>query len=252
VKFFVFLVTLLCGIAICDENQNDPSTHRSYQIEVQEGVTLEVLDWGGPGVPVVMLAGLGNTAHDFDNFAPRLSGKYHTYGITRRGFGASGVPALTAANYSAERLAEDVLTVCNKLRLVRPVIVGHSVAGEELGFIGTHHPEKVRGLVYLDPGYSPSQKALQASPLFRRSISVAASDAQELLNPRQVIDSTRQPDLWNTVSCPVLVILARGNDQNIISGRLRIVHLPLARHDVFNSNEVDVLREINSFLDGLK
>src|ERR1700733_3556936 len=34
-------------------------------VEVEKGVKLEVLDWGGTGRPVVLLAGLGNTAHAF-------------------------------------------------------------------------------------------------------------------------------------------------------------------------------------------
>jgi pimeloyl-ACP methyl ester carboxylesterase len=32
--------------------------------------------------------------------------------------------------------------------------VGHSIAGEELSSIGSRHPEKVAGLIYLDAGYS--------------------------------------------------------------------------------------------------
>jgi hypothetical protein len=39
---------------------------------VQEGVRLEVLDWGGSGRPLVLLAGGGDTAHVFDDFAPKL------------------------------------------------------------------------------------------------------------------------------------------------------------------------------------
>ncbi len=42
----------------------------------------------------------------------------------------------------------------DQLRLVRPVIVGHSIAGEELSSIGVRAPEKVAGLVYLDAGYA--------------------------------------------------------------------------------------------------
>ena len=57
-------------------------------------------------------------------------------------------------NYSADRLADDVLAVVDSLGLNRPVLVGHSIAGEELSSIATRHPEKVAGLVYLDAGYS--------------------------------------------------------------------------------------------------
>jgi pimeloyl-ACP methyl ester carboxylesterase len=58
-------------------------------VSVEKGVSLEVLDWGGTGRPLVLLTGLGDTAHVFDEFAPKLTASYHVYGITRRGRGAS-------------------------------------------------------------------------------------------------------------------------------------------------------------------
>lgn len=121
-------------------------------VTVDKDVKLEVIDWGGAGRPVVFLAGLGNTAHVFDDFAPKLTG-YHCYGITRRGFGESSSPAPIAANYMADRLGDDVLAVIDALKLDRPVLVGHSIAGEELSSVGSRHPEKVAGLIYLDAGY---------------------------------------------------------------------------------------------------
>jgi len=71
----------------------DPSPHSTQFVSVDENVRLEVLDWGGRGKPIVLLAGGGDTAHVFDGFAPKLSASYHVYGITRRGFGASGYAA---------------------------------------------------------------------------------------------------------------------------------------------------------------
>src|SRR5258708_16465035 len=67
----------------------DPSTHTVQFITVDKNVRLEVLDWGGSGRPVVLLAGGGSTAHVFDKFAPKLTANNHVYGITRRGFGAA-------------------------------------------------------------------------------------------------------------------------------------------------------------------
>jgi non-heme chloroperoxidase len=40
------------------------------------------------------------------------------------------------------------------LKLRRPVLVGHSIAGEELSPVANRHPERVAGLVYLDAAYS--------------------------------------------------------------------------------------------------
>jgi non-heme chloroperoxidase len=133
----------------------DPSPHSIQFITVENNVKLEVLDWGGSGRPLVLLAGLGNTAHIFDKFAPKLTATYHVYGITRRGFGASSSPSPSGdTTYSADRLGDDVLAVLDALKLNRPVLAGHSLGGEELSSIGSRHPGKVAGLIYLDAGYS--------------------------------------------------------------------------------------------------
>jgi len=55
----------------------DKAPHRAQMITVADDVQLEVLDFGGKGRPIVLLAGLGNTAHVFDDFAPKLTGAGH-------------------------------------------------------------------------------------------------------------------------------------------------------------------------------
>lgn len=147
-------VGILALIACCagaTRAQEPSATKGKVQfIEVQPGVKLEVLDWGGSGRPLVFLAGLGNTAHSFEDFAPGFTDRVHVYGITRRGFGASSKPAPTDANYSADRLGLDVVAVIDALKLDKPILAGHSIAGEELSWVGSHDPQKVAGLIYLD------------------------------------------------------------------------------------------------------
>jgi len=81
-------------------------------ITVAPKVTLEVLDWGGTGEPVVFLAGLGNSAHVFDDFAPQFTDHFHVLAITRRGYGASSQPA---SGYGSARLAADMKAVLDTL-----------------------------------------------------------------------------------------------------------------------------------------
>lgn len=114
-----------------------------------------MLDWGGSGRPLVLLSGLGNSGHIFYGFVPKLTPKYHVYSVTRRGFGDSSKPdPFNAANYSADRLGDDMLAVLDALRLTKPVLAGHSIAGEELSSIGSRYPKRVAGLIYLDAGFS--------------------------------------------------------------------------------------------------
>jgi len=121
-------------------------------IDVGDGVKLEILDWGGTGRPIILLAGSGNTAHIYEDFAPKLTSSGHVYGITRRGYGMSSKPE---RGYSVPELSEDVWRVIQALKLSKPVVVGHSMAGSELSFLGQKHSAQLGALVYLDANADP-------------------------------------------------------------------------------------------------
>ncbi len=128
----------------------DASPHIIQFVTVDKDVRLEVLDWGGSGTPLVLLAGGGNTAHVFDEFAPKLTANFRVYGVTRRGFGAS---SFAASEAGGDRLGEDVLAVIDAVKLDRPILVGHSIAGAELSSVASSHADRIAGLVYLEAGY---------------------------------------------------------------------------------------------------
>lgn len=129
----------------------DRSPHSSSFVDVGGGVRLEVLDWGGSGQALVLLAGLGNTAHGFDDFAPELARDYRVYGVTRRGHGRS---SLSPAGYGFDLLAADVMRVIRSLAIERPVLIGHSIAGEELHVLGARYADAIRGVVYIDAAFN--------------------------------------------------------------------------------------------------
>jgi non-heme chloroperoxidase len=152
-KNIILCLVALIALSITQlpaQDQSDHSPHTLQFVTVEPGVKLEVLDWGGSGPPLIFLAGAGDTAHRFDNFAPQFTAHHHVYGITRRGSGASSAPAPAHGNYSADHLGDDILAVMKALNIERPVLVGHSMAGEELSSIGSRFPDKVSGLIYLD------------------------------------------------------------------------------------------------------
>jgi pimeloyl-ACP methyl ester carboxylesterase len=153
-RFAGRIVLLTFLTALCAQQStvwHDPSPHKIQFVTVAENVRLEVLDWGGSGRALVLLAGLGATAHTFDEFARKLANNYHVFGVTRRGSGASSVPAV---GYGADRLGDDVLEVLDSLKLNKPVLLGSSLGGEELSSVGSRYPGRVSGLIYLDAGYS--------------------------------------------------------------------------------------------------
>jgi pimeloyl-ACP methyl ester carboxylesterase len=97
---------------------------------------------------------LGSTADIFNKCPHILTAHYHVYGINPPAFGGSDKPAPIQANYSADRLGDDVVAALNALHIENPILLGHSIAGEELSDIGTRYPHRVAALIYLDAAYS--------------------------------------------------------------------------------------------------
>jgi non-heme chloroperoxidase len=181
-----FLLIVSPWLSSYTSAQTDSSPHRVQLVTVEPGIRLEVLDWGGSGRPIIFLAGAGDTAHRFDGFAPQFTQQHHVYGITRRGFGASSKPTPADGNYLADHLGDDVLAVMTALHIERPVLVGHSMAGEELSSIGSRFPQKVSGLVYLDAAtdfalYDPAHPlmAVEMNDIKRRIDEIEAGGVDE-------------------------------------------------------------------------
>lgn len=153
---------------------SDRSPHEVSSVAVDRGVRLEVLDWRRDvdvAAPTLLLIpGLGATAHSFDDLASQLSNRYNVIAMTRRGTGISGKPD---RGYGIERLGQDVLQVLDSLGVQTAVLVGHSLGGEELSYLGANHPERVDGLIYLDAAYDRVSLASAEDNRMRREYSVA-------------------------------------------------------------------------------
>ncbi|MBC7788840.1 MAG: alpha/beta hydrolase [Anaerolineae bacterium] len=167
-NFLKLAIALACSA--CSRTPDAPadreqaSAPRIQQVKTGPGVSLEVVDWGGQGRALVFLAGLGNTAHVFDDFAPAFTDSFRVVGITRRGFGAS---ASSPPASNVDTLVRDIVAVLDTLGLDSAVLVGHSIAGEEMTRFGETHATRCSGLVYLDAAYDRTElfKVFQANPI---------------------------------------------------------------------------------------
>jgi pimeloyl-ACP methyl ester carboxylesterase len=113
----------------------------------RDGVRLHVLRWDGAGATLVMLPGLGQSAHVFRELAPVLAGEFRVIAVTPRGHGHSATPT---GGYTLEGFADDVGAVMDGLQVERAVVVAHSLAGAVATRLAVRTPERVRGIVYLD------------------------------------------------------------------------------------------------------
>ena len=140
----------ILAIFLCFGQLTNAYSQKSFKTFYVKGFSnnnLEVLDWGGKGKPIFFLAGLGNTPHIFEDFAPKFTNNFHVYGITRRGFGNS---ERVNIGFSTDTLLQDILKVMDSLSLKKIILIGHSIAGDEISTFARRFPNKVLGIVFLD------------------------------------------------------------------------------------------------------
>lgn len=146
----VLLITvafsLILNIAYSMELQGG-NTHQIHFVEMEDKIKLEVIDWGGKGIPLVFLAGLSLNAHTFEHIAHEFTDSHKVIGITRAGHGNSGT---RKNNFSFQRLSQDIVNVLDAMNIDSAIFVGHSIAGGELTYLGNHFPKRVKGLIYID------------------------------------------------------------------------------------------------------
>jgi pimeloyl-ACP methyl ester carboxylesterase len=194
-----------------------------------------------------------------------LAAHYHVFGVTRRGFGASTKPV---SGYGADRLGDDVLAVIEALAIRKPVLAGHSLGGEELSSIGSRYPGKVAGLIYLDaayayafyaPGVDPFPEPATAMPPIIQAIMTGKQKYTRIPVPMLAIyalphDPEPAANAATRAETEALDQIAEAQAKAFERGvpTARIVRIPHANHYVFQSNEADVLREMDAFIEGLK
>lgn len=88
---------------------------------------IHVRDWGDARLPpLVIVHGLRDHSHSFDDLARALCDRFHVLALDLRGHGDSE----TTPWYGFGHFILDVHNLIRALRLQKPVLVGHSMGGE--------------------------------------------------------------------------------------------------------------------------
>lgn len=158
------------------------------------GTKLHCLDWGGHGDVLLFLAGLGDSVHRFDSFAPKFVDQFHAIGVTRRGQEASEKPV---NGYDMRTLANDIRGFLDRQGVRRATLIGHSIAGAEMTAFASTYPERLAGLVYLDAAYD-----------YARAYELAAAGGLASTNPDHALEAISRasrvhPD-YSKITVPVL------------------------------------------------
>ena len=123
----------------------------------RDGVTL-CYEESGRGAPSLLFA--HGWCCDHTHFAPLVAhyGRRHrVVAVDLRGHGASDKPE---QDYTVEGFADDLAWLCDRLALVRPVVVGHSLGGVVALDLAARYPDLPAAIVLLDSSAVPTPRLL--------------------------------------------------------------------------------------------
>lgn len=117
-------------------------------IETEAGRLRVEVTGEGKGTPLLLLHGGGADRSHWARLVPLLAEGRRVATYDQRGFGES--PPRRTGEHSLRALAEDALSVAERLGLGRPVLVGHSFGGSVVAEAVGQWPDRFAGAVFLD------------------------------------------------------------------------------------------------------
>ncbi len=111
----------------------------------------------GSGAPVILIHGIAASLHDWDDLIPVLARNgYAAYALDLLGHGDS--PKLDARLYQMDWVFEHFFHWMKSIRLTEPaILIGHSLGGHVALEYARRVSAWTRGLILVNPFYSPSQ-----------------------------------------------------------------------------------------------
>lgn len=112
----------------------------------------------GQGTPAILVHGLAASLHDWDALLPKLAGQgYAGYALDLLGHGESAKPR-SLAHYTSDSVFAHLHDWIDSLELDEPaILIGHSLGGYLSLQYALRYPERVRGMVLVNPFFTLNQ-----------------------------------------------------------------------------------------------
>lgn len=134
---------------------------KTYTFKGADGILLNCVDYGGEGLPPVLLIH-GGAAHArwWDFVAPALVSTHHVLALDQRGHGES--EWTREWGYGTRHYVADLKAIIAAWGFGAPILVGHSMGGHNVMCYAGLHSETLRAMVAIDsppsyPDYAVAQ-----------------------------------------------------------------------------------------------
>jgi pimeloyl-ACP methyl ester carboxylesterase len=116
-------------------------------------------DGAGTEPPILFVHGYACDSQDWNWQIPHFVSNHRVIALDLRGHGWSNAPK---SGYDPPTFAADIAGLLQQLRCPPVVAVGHSLGGLIVSALAVEHPQTVRALVTVDPGYLVADSTIEA------------------------------------------------------------------------------------------
>jgi pimeloyl-ACP methyl ester carboxylesterase len=251
------------------------------------GIRIHYWRTGGDKPVMILAHGSSDDGLCWTNFAKELTPAYDVIMYDARGHGLSDPPQ---PSDPPDAMVEDLAGLIRELKLVAPIIVGHSMGSSTAAWFAAKYPEIPRAVVLEDPNLAGRRPSGRGDPEERRAQILARNNMAET---QLVDDCMKNSPKWGASECaiwapskrrhhpntaagaasmrpameellskvkaPTLILKADAEGEerkaNEATARLlpngRIVHIRGAGHNVRREGKEETLAELKRFLAGL-
>lgn len=222
IHFLLPSFILLFAIS-CKPNNSDEVLENHF-IQVQ-GIKIHYLDFGGRGIPIILIHSEGWDANTYEDFGPQLTENNRVIAVTRPGYGDSDL-----ASYKVESQGDYLIAFAEALGIKKAVFIGNSSASKELTYLAENYPDRLAGVVYLSGPAAPWEDVSIEDPYKAYEMFGRASPVANGKNDREKITLTRmeyQPKHYYSdsikINVPALFLAAKNGREGHEKGVAALV-----------------------------
>lgn len=162
VRFFALLCALITAALA---GPPAPPAHWTDGYVMGNGIRIHYWRTGGAKPPLVMAHGSSDDGLCWTNLAKEIEADFDIILVDARGHGLTDPPA---ASDPADVQVEDLAALLRELKLVKPILMGHSMGSSAVAWFAAKYPDIPRAVVLEDPGLAARRPGAPGEPEKRR------------------------------------------------------------------------------------
>jgi pimeloyl-ACP methyl ester carboxylesterase len=155
-------------------------------VEMAGGANIHYRDQGPKDAPaLIMIHGMSSHLQTWEPLIAEIGEGFRILSLDLPGFGLTGPNPM--GEYGPKVYTEAVLAVMNRSDIDKAVIVGNSMGGWTAWRMGLSHPERIHGLVLLDPWGAPGEGKEKSNLAFKLMASPIGKALMPKFTPRAIV-----------------------------------------------------------------